>query len=251
MGIQFSHILANDKFLPDGRRIRVQEKPETEDTQGQRSCQNYLVAIPEQESAHAVVPLPQIPPGKGDTDWNHQDERFVQETDTHRKSGRKGHGQTGIEGFRTPLENNEKRQKEPEDQGGIREKGPAVAVGAEKAQKGKGRHNPGLHAAGKPPGQQQGKHGGEKGIDDAWKTQVPEGPVASPVRACNPLPEEERRLGIAHLIEPGPEREHVPALSRHPGNVGIGILVAVLRDILAVQGMEIDNDRKQKSGRAP
>ena len=68
---------------------------------------------------------------------------------------------------------------------------------------------------------------------------MPQVPVLPPMRGSDALPEQQRRLGVAHAVEFGLQRQQMPARRRQPRDVLIRVFIAVLGNVLAVETVEI------------
>lgn len=65
------------------------------------------------------------------------------------------------------------------------------------------------------------------------------------------MPEKERRLGVAHFELLGNEGKEVTALSGQTCDMGVDVLIAVFRDVQAVEGIEIGGHGEKKAGGVP
>jgi len=66
-----------------------------------------------------------------------------------------------------------------------------------------------------------------------------------------PCPEQQRRLGVAHVVQLRLQRQQLAAGGSQPGNVFIRVFVAVLRDVLAVETVKISEHRQQAGQQIP
>ena len=136
------------------------------------------------------------------------------------------------------------RSEEPEHGRGVGEKRPAVAIGAEEGKKREQRNEARFESARQPPAKDE-RHGcRQQRVDHARPPQAPQRPVSPPIRRRDALPEEQRRFRVAQFRQLGLERQPVSARRGHARDVLVGIFVAVLRDVLTVETVEIREQRQ-------
>ena len=80
---------------------------------------------------------------------------------------------------------------------------------------------------------------------------MPQVPILPPMRGLDTLPEQQWRLGVAHVGELRLQGQPVAAGGGQPGDVRVGILVAALRHMQALQPVEIGDYRKHQCQHIP
>jgi hypothetical protein len=137
----------------------------------------------------------------------------------------------------SPVEEREEGREEPEHLRRIGQEGTPVAIGAEEGEEAQARQEARLRPAGQALAKKEYQESGEQGVEHAGSAQVPQRPAPAPPRGGDPLPEQQRRLGVAHARQLRLQREEPATVGGEPRDVLVGVLVAVLRDVLAVEAV--------------
>ena len=260
-------VFAHHKLLPDGGGVRVQRKPEAKHAQGQQRAPSHR-----RTAAHGMVHAQwlarqQRAPQRG-SGRRHQRKGFVQQAqaDANAKQAepqQHGHGAPGA-GARQPRwgpgaarwvwraqlapQQRPHRQRQPKGLRRRRQVHPPVAKAGKKRQVQDRRQQARAPVAPQALGEPGHGSRGEQRVDHAGQAQRKQRPVRAPVAGHQRLPKQQRRLGVAHVVQVRNERQPLADLGCQACDVDVDHLVAVGGGVKAAQAKKIQAHRQRQQG---
>ena len=217
-------------------------EPESEEKQCRHDRHGHAPRVLDQERGELPIARAELPKRQGDRDRNDQREGFVKKADADHAAPDPRPDQSFRETRLLVQEQECEGSKKPEGLGRTRQKDPAIAVGAEEAEKKERRGDAERWASRALPPDEHEQSCGEECVEDIGGAQQGERPVIPPIGREDPLPEEKRRFGVTGLFIHRLERKQVAALRGELRDLGVEEFVPVGRKVIASQSRAVDEE---------
>ena len=149
--------------------------------------------------------------------------------------------QPGAMPYRQP-----QRQSQPKGLGSARQVGPPITKAAEKGQVHTGADQGQVLQAADLPGCRDQHPSQGHAIQHRRQAQSPQIPMPAPVTGHDCLPEQQRRLGVSHVVQVRHQGQPLAAACGQAGDAAVDHLVAIAGQVQAVQPRQVANTKNQK-----
>ena len=253
---QLAGVFTDDELPPHSRRVRVQHKPQRKNAKRQHGAQAHLERELQHDTPFQRRSAEQLgAPQRGRSGGN-QGEGFVGQSQTQCEpegdmarpaNACRNRGAVCIGAF-TLAQQPEHRQAEPECFRGAGQVSPTKSIGAKECQvQTRGDAGAARRACHAPRGPGHGTCDQQR-VEQAGQAQRGHVPVLAPVTRHHRLPEQQGRLGVAHVVEFRDQWQPVVGGGGQARDMGVDELVAVARVVLTAQAQRIDQNGHGQQG---